>query len=86
MIQARAKYNDDFLQGAGGREQGYISTLWHKIRWATKFLSPLTIFLPSSSKSRNNIANQQGGDWTLTLLALAYGCTILILVSFLDLR
>jgi MFS family permease len=80
MTRARAKYNDD-LRKAAERQRASAAAFLPKIRWATSFLSPLTIFLPVSYKSPNNVANPGGRDWSLTLLALAYGCTISIMAN-----
>ena len=80
MIRARTKY-DDLLQGSNEREQSSRWGLLNKIRWASSFLSPLTIFLPASPKSSNSIVSRHRRDWSLTLLGLAYGCTISIMVT-----
>lgn len=79
MTRARANYN--LLRGASETEQSSIAALLHKIRRMITFLSPLTIFLPSSLKSPNNVPNKHTRDWSLTLLALAYGCTISTMVT-----
>jgi MFS family permease len=80
MTQARANYSDELLRAAQP-EPNFTAALLHKIRRAVTFLSPLSIFLPSSLESPNNAANKHMRDWTLTLLALAYGCTISTMVT-----
>lgn len=81
MTRARANYNDDLLRGASETEQSSVAALLHKIRRMVTFLSPLTIFLPSSLKGPNNVPDKHTRDWSLTLLALAYGCTISTMVA-----
>lgn len=80
MALARANYNDELLSGAVETEPSPTVTLLYNIKRAVTFLSPLTIFQPSSLKSPN-VTNQHRRDWSLTLLALAYGCTISTFVT-----
>jgi hypothetical protein len=81
MTRARAKYNDDLLRGCPEGERSSTAAWLHKIKQATSFFSPLNIFLPSSLESPDNGASRHRRDWSLTLLALAYGCTISTMVA-----
>ena len=81
MKQAKVNYNNGLLRGAAQGDPSSTMGLLHKIRRLITFLSPLTVFLPSRLKSPNNVVNQSRRDWSLTLVALAYGCTISTLVT-----
>ena len=46
-----------------------------------KFLSPLSIFMPELVNNGRNPLKRKERDWNLSLIAVAYGFTISILVS-----
>jgi MFS family permease len=53
------------------------------VKRAFEFLRPLSVFLPHGH-TKDNPSMNKTADWSLTLLALAYGFTVMILVSISD--
>lgn len=51
-----------------------------------KFLSPLFVFIPEKLEKGRNVLKTQRRDWSLSLLAASYGCTMLILVCIFRFR
>lgn len=82
MQESAVKHNQDIN---GAHEKGFLLSLKKTFR----FLSPLSVFIPELVETSSNPLKGRKRDWNLTLLAIAYGLTISIMVKhlyFLPLR
>ena len=79
MELAKARYANSLPANSGS---GLYTRIARIARRLFSFMMPLAILGPTEKKSRKTIKGR-GKDWNLTLLAVAYGLTIAMIVSIL---
>jgi hypothetical protein len=80
MKESQRRYAEELRESEEATQNGPVS--WKvRAKRLFKFLSPLGIFLPSFVDNTKNPLKRKERDWTLALLAVAYGFTISIIVS-----
>ena len=72
LARAKAAHNQDKVQAGGG-----ISGL---LAYLASFLAPLKLFIPVNVATSDNPLKRRK-DWNLTLIAVAYGFVIMLVVS-----
>lgn len=81
MLLSRAKYAQDLkdsTQDLGSNSSAF--KFLNKFKILFSFLSPLSIFLPAQTESRNPL-RKKSRDWSLTLLVISYGFHNLMMVN-----
>ena len=83
MDRARSKYDAELLIRDVEGERDSLSVLFKRfiIKWFSAFLSPLSIFVPSPQKIDGRASNGRRRDWNMTLLAVAYGFMLTVMVG-----
>jgi len=81
MGRARSKYDAELLNSSVEGERDSLAALFRRIKRFSAFLGPLSIFVPSQQNIDGNVSNDRRRDWNLTLLAVAYGCMLSIMVG-----
>lgn len=81
--ESKRKYEEELRAGAEERRStsGFPAVV-AKTKRLFKFLSPLSIFTPDFVNNSRNPLKWKEMDWNLSLIAVAYGFTISIMVSF----
>jgi len=77
MALSKAKYYADLSNSTAERQ---AMGVLRRVQRTFSFFSPLTIFMPLVGKSQNALRKPRR-DWTLTMLVIAYGITISVMVS-----
>jgi MFS family permease len=80
MLASRVRHQEQLRELKEAREGVTVGVLV-RIKRLFGFLSPLTVFMPAHTKEHNPLKEHKK-DWNLTLVAAAYGLTIMIMVSF----
>jgi hypothetical protein len=80
MDRARSKYDAELLTRGVEGERDSLAGLFKRfiIKWLSAFLSPLSIFVLSHQKIDSNDRRR---DWNMTLLAVAYGLMLSVMVG-----
>lgn len=79
MKDSQRRYSQELRENAETTQGGSIA--WKlRAKQLFKFLTPLGIFMPTFVDSGRNPLKRQERDWSLALLAIAYGFTISIIV------
>jgi MFS family permease len=81
MELAKARYYADSLRA--DPDSGLVAGFTRIAQRLFSFLKPLAIFGPTEKVPGNTTSKGRRKDWNLTLLAVAYGFTIALLVSVL---
>ncbi|TFK72774.1 MFS general substrate transporter [Pluteus cervinus] len=81
MKQSRIKYRQEIADLARERQVNPAVGWLIKLKRIFAFLTPLTVFMPVSKTSANPLKRPRR-DWTLTLLAIAYGISMTTLGSY----
>lgn len=80
MRISSTKHADDLYETARDRELHPTVGMLMRIKRMFVFLSPLSVFMPELNKNTNPLKVFRK-DWNLTLLAVAYGFTVSIMVG-----
>ncbi|KAF9053131.1 major facilitator superfamily domain-containing protein [Panaeolus papilionaceus] len=75
------KYHEELTDSADERERNPTVGLFIKTKRLFAFLSPISVFLPHEEKNENPLKKGKK-DWSLTFLAISYGCTIAMMGSY----
>lgn len=81
MALAKAKYADSLHGASLDRGHGLVAGFIKNAKGLFSFLRPLTIFGPIEEVNGNPLKGRRK-DWNLTLLAVAYGFMVALMVSF----
>lgn len=81
MEKARIKYAADLLDAANEREQNSTVGFLVRLKRLFAFLSPLTVFYPEEEKSNGNPLKRPRKNYNLTLVVIAFGLNISVMVS-----
>lgn len=80
MKESQRRYAEELRESAEATQGGSVA--WKlRAKRLFKFLSPLGIFMPTFVDNGRNPLKKKERDWSLALLAMAYGFTISIIVS-----
>ncbi|KAJ3539408.1 hypothetical protein NMY22_g4751 [Coprinellus aureogranulatus] len=80
MKESQRRYTEELRENAEEAREG--AAAWKlKAKRLFRFLSPLSIFMPSFVDNGRNPLKRKERDWTLALIAVAYGFTISIISS-----
>lgn len=81
MMASRKKYADELRDDAEDRASCSTPGWRMRAKRLFKFLAPLSILLPNFVENDRKPLKTKERDWTLALIAVAYGFTISIIVS-----
>lgn len=78
MMESRRLHSDALDQASRTpRKRG----LWASFKKLFGFLTPLSLFYPQAVIENSNPLKRPKRDWNLVLLAIGFGCSLLIFVS-----
>jgi len=84
MHRSDVKYGKELRDTARDREMNPAVGLLVRIKRLFAFLSPLAVVMPKIVANRTSPLKKTTRDWSLTLIAAAYGFTIFIMVSTVE--